>query len=295
MKPVSKPFYMASMLGGWLVAEAAAVAIALGWPRLLHEPTRAWIFGPSDARVLAGIEHAAGLYLFIVQLVLVYKMWRVVPEAFARTTPGRAVFLLFVPLFNIYWMFQAYWGWTKDFNRFASNRGLRVRRMPEEVALALCLLPLVAVPLLFFVGMAGLEPVMHIAGHMCGVLGAGLTLAMFWCACDGINAAVAAAARDPAGGLPGAAPSGGFPVRRERSSMAVVSVVLGLIGFATFGVTGWAGLYVGVRVLLEIRKGRYSRRDAGWAKAGILVSVAALVLFTPLLVAFGWKMWGAGE
>src|SRR5688572_19301652 len=45
------------------------------------------------------------LFSMIANLVMIYKMWAALPPSHARTSPGKAVGLLFVPLFNIYWMF----------------------------------------------------------------------------------------------------------------------------------------------------------------------------------------------
>ena len=57
-----------------------------------------------------GLSLPAGIAL----LVLLYKAWKVIPAAHARTTPGRAVGFLFIPCFNLYWIFQAFYGWAQD-------------------------------------------------------------------------------------------------------------------------------------------------------------------------------------
>jgi hypothetical protein len=53
-----------------------------------------------------------------------------------RTTPGKAVGFLFIPFFNLYWMFMAYWGWAKDCNAYISSKGLSVAPLPEKLYLA---------------------------------------------------------------------------------------------------------------------------------------------------------------
>jgi len=80
------------------------------------------------------------IYGAVVGAMLIYKMWAAIQDGRARTTPGMAVGLMFVPCFNIYWMFQVYWGWTKDYNLFIDREGLNVPRMNENIALTICIL-----------------------------------------------------------------------------------------------------------------------------------------------------------
>lgn len=54
----------------------------------------------------------------ILMFVLLYKLWGVVQDGQAATTPGKAVGFLFIPFYNFYWIFQAYWGLAKDLNRY---------------------------------------------------------------------------------------------------------------------------------------------------------------------------------
>jgi hypothetical protein len=80
----------------------------------------------------------------IALLVMVYKMWSAIQDGRPRTSPGAAVGLLFVPLFNLYWVFQAYWGWTRDYNIYVAERGLTSRRAPEGLAMTICVLMLLS-------------------------------------------------------------------------------------------------------------------------------------------------------
>ena len=129
---------------------------------------------------------------------------------FARATPAKAVGLLLLPVINLYWMFQAYWGWTKDFNRFAHSRYLRVQPMPEEIALLACVMSLVPIPAaLLFSGLP--DPRFSIIlGWMATMVEMALTAYLFWRACDGINA-VARLYAAAAAGVPHQAPNGAVP------------------------------------------------------------------------------------
>ena len=88
----------------------------------------------------------------IAMLVLWYKMWAAIQDGHARTTPEKAILLLFIPVFNIYWAFQAIWGWAKDYNAYTARHGLtNAPKMPEGLFLAyvvLCFLGVFVLPAL---------------------------------------------------------------------------------------------------------------------------------------------------
>jgi uncharacterized membrane protein YdcZ (DUF606 family) len=58
----------------------------------------------------------------------------------ARTTPGKAIGFLFIPIFNIYWASQALWGLSKDFNAYLQRNSIPAARLPEGLFLAFCIL-----------------------------------------------------------------------------------------------------------------------------------------------------------
>jgi hypothetical protein len=92
---------------------------------------------------------------FVVFVVLIYKMWRIVPLEFARTTPGKAVGFMFIPFFNFYWFFPAIWGWTKDFNSFLHQRQIDSKLAPEVLGLAVVIFWVVGAFISFISGFAG--------------------------------------------------------------------------------------------------------------------------------------------
>lgn len=76
----------------------------------------------------------------ILQCVLLYRFWFVIQDGKARTTPARAIGYLFIPLFNIYWFFVAFWGLAVDLNKYVQNHSIQTERVSEEIALAACIL-----------------------------------------------------------------------------------------------------------------------------------------------------------
>lgn len=88
----------------------------------------------------------AGCFLttlsFIPVLICVHRAWQCLqPGGLARSTPGKAVGFLFIPLFNYYWIFQAFNGLAKDWNRtVASYSDLKAApKMSEGVFLTFCI------------------------------------------------------------------------------------------------------------------------------------------------------------
>jgi hypothetical protein len=77
--------------------------------------------------------------------VLIYKAWSAIQDGQARTTPGKAVGFLFIPLFNIYWLFIAIGSWGKEWNAFASRRGVVGFRASEGLFVAHCVFSIIPV------------------------------------------------------------------------------------------------------------------------------------------------------
>lgn len=84
-------------------------------------------------------------------LAFLYRIWSALPADQARTTPARAVALLFVPIFNLYWVFPAIVGFARDFNAVRARRNLPEPALPVALFAAypvltiLTLVPVVGV------------------------------------------------------------------------------------------------------------------------------------------------------
>ncbi|MFC5050901.1 DUF4339 domain-containing protein [Rubritalea spongiae] len=74
------------------------------------------IFTPTFFFLLA---LTSGLFIWstILGLIYLHRGWKILQPAKASTTPGMAVGFLFIPLFNLYWTFIAYWKWAQDWNK----------------------------------------------------------------------------------------------------------------------------------------------------------------------------------
>ena len=85
---------------------------------------------------LMGLHSTVLLYLsyFLSAIffsVLLYKIWAIIQIGSVRATPARAVGYLFIPYFQFYWTFRAFWGWTKSYNEVLSEADLKESRMSE--------------------------------------------------------------------------------------------------------------------------------------------------------------------
>jgi|GEM_PF-3359113 len=87
------------------------------------------------------------IYASIYWLIALYRAWHVIPDAYARTTPGKAVGFLFIPLFNIYWIFVAIMGLADDARDFLNRAGV----MEEKIGTGLS----TAYPIMFIVAQMG--------------------------------------------------------------------------------------------------------------------------------------------
>ncbi len=120
----------------------------------------AWVYMEdrgSDREVVPYLMLVAAIPATLSGLLIirvVYKLWKAIQGGHPRTSPELAVGLLFVPFFNLYWVFQAYWGLARDYNAYVRQHRLKVPTLSEGLALSVCVLMLLSmVPLLGFLFM----------------------------------------------------------------------------------------------------------------------------------------------
>jgi len=114
--------------------------------------------------LVGGLSIGLGVLALVVAIVLfavlLYKMWKVVQDGHARTTPDKAVGFLFIPFFNFYWAFVAVRGLAVDLDSYVRRHraGMDTEAAPTTLSLIFCsLLAGTALPylgLLCFVPMA---------------------------------------------------------------------------------------------------------------------------------------------
>ncbi|MFC4991985.1 DUF4339 domain-containing protein [Rubritalea tangerina] len=119
---------------------------------------------------------ATSVWGTVLGAIYVYRAWVVLQPAGAHTTPGKAAGFLFIPLFNFYWAFIAYWKWAEEWNltrkRFASLNASPQAAEGPFLAMAICQcvslvfsLAGLAQIVLYFVGMKSMCDVINYAAE----------------------------------------------------------------------------------------------------------------------------------
>ncbi len=97
----------------------------------------------------------------ILTLMVIYKMWASIQGGRAtRTTPGKAIGFLFIPFFNLYWLFQVWGGFPVDYNRYVDEHFLPIPKLSSGLYITypiLTLIPLLGIllaPLVFIIVIA---------------------------------------------------------------------------------------------------------------------------------------------
>lgn len=82
-----------------------------------------------------------GIALFCVCFgVFIYKAWSFIQDGYAQTTPGKAVGFLFIPFFNIYWIFVAFYGLSVNLNKYIFRHRIKIDPINSGLVLVACIM-----------------------------------------------------------------------------------------------------------------------------------------------------------
>ncbi|MBN2430744.1 MAG: hypothetical protein JXQ27_04680 [Acidobacteria bacterium] len=113
----------------------------------------------SELLLVAFLAVGGMLLVTMVAVVLVpilfYKIWDNLPSDQRRMSPGQAVGFLFIPFFNVYWIFQVLAGFARDYNRLLQRLDLERPRLSAGWMITYCILVLLLGGL-SFIPMVGL-------------------------------------------------------------------------------------------------------------------------------------------
>jgi len=123
MKKVSKAFYVGSFLFSFVVVRILTIVLTNKEPDIVFA-------------LLGLMSLAIMVFGIVVFLRLWYRAWQSVQIGNARTTPGRAVGLFCIPVFNFYWVFQLSWGFAKDYNSMILQRNPSLPILSEKLFLS---------------------------------------------------------------------------------------------------------------------------------------------------------------
>ncbi len=128
---LSKGFFLGSILGGTVLF----IIFYFGGIISIFATEEPF---PGVLIILMGF--CAVIYSSVIMAILVYKMWKAIQDGHARTTPGKAVGFLFIPFFNLYWIFQAFWGFSVDYNAYIERYSIAVDKLPANLFLTYAIL-----------------------------------------------------------------------------------------------------------------------------------------------------------
>ncbi len=103
----------------------------------------------TTSRVLIGLDTLVAAVLWA---MLVYRLWQVLHGTPQARSPGRVTALLFVPVFNLYWMFIALGGLTHRLNAFSASTGIKARRANDVLMTVYCVLCIAFLPITYWMG-----------------------------------------------------------------------------------------------------------------------------------------------
>ncbi|MBR0224953.1 MAG: DUF4339 domain-containing protein [Thermoguttaceae bacterium] len=88
--------------------------------------------------ILFIVSSITSIFAAVTSFVFVFNFWKSIPRKFARTSPGVALGLLFVPLFNLYWSFVTFRGGSLDLDsslQYYAQHGMNQNERPKHAGL----------------------------------------------------------------------------------------------------------------------------------------------------------------
>ena len=265
MNRVSKPFYFGTYLAAIVVSVPLTIGSLMAGEGTIEEEHLPFV-------AAAGLIR---LYAFVLFAILIYKMWKAIPQTVARTTAGKAVGFLFIPVFNLYWWFQAVWGWSQDWNSYAAESEGKVPRMSEGLALSIAIFNAIS-----SIGIIGSFAGVPWLGTVLGAPNWVLVPIFIFKVCTILNNAPAAPQEALA-----AAPA--TPQEVGNRSLGVATLVLGILSILLLLPHLWVvcrlllpclGVVCGIVAIVLAKKQRKVLRE-GLALAGLITGIIGIVLW----------------
>jgi hypothetical protein len=116
--------------------------------------------------------------LFAAMLALFFSMWSAVQDGHARMSPGKALGLMLIPVFNLYWVFPVIGGFAKDYNSFIDRNTIKAEKLSRPLFLS-CSVSLVIYWV--FAGLGGIATTVVLLIHAC------FFFPMLLNVCDGVD------------------------------------------------------------------------------------------------------------
>lgn len=108
--------------------------------------------------LLLSISIFAWLIVHVIfYFLIVYKMWDAIQDGYTEITSGKAIGFMFIPFFNIYWIFKVFAGYPAEYNAYVIRNNINVPQLSSGIFVAL---PIMVILTSFYIGILGLPFVM---------------------------------------------------------------------------------------------------------------------------------------
>lgn len=160
---MSKKFHLGIYVGSLVIAMIAVVA-ALGVGIVVEQMIEAGTVAPTikSSATYQGISILLAIaiiqYLIVLTIypfILLGKMWGSIQDGITTITPGEAIGFMFIPFFNLYWIFRAWGGFATEYNGYAARHELSVVQIQNGLYIlyaifvllaGIFIIPFIAVP-----------------------------------------------------------------------------------------------------------------------------------------------------
>jgi len=153
---MNKKLYLGIYTGSFAIAIiGAALAAAIGIVDLDPDSTIASAI--STVAIVTVLQYL--LVLTIYPFVLLAKMWGSIQDEWNDVTPIKAIAFLFIPFFNLYWIFRVWGGYATEYDNYVLRHDLSIAPLAGTVFLfyplfailgGLFLFPALVLPFLMF-------------------------------------------------------------------------------------------------------------------------------------------------
>ncbi len=121
---------------GWWICCVCVVAIQLMLIAVATSPGSLPLFIKATVLIALVVAPVSALVFY---LLIIRKLWSLIPANEAKTTPGKAIGFLFIPLFNFYWQFIAIYGLAKALNIEILKTPIENKKVTEALCLSVCI------------------------------------------------------------------------------------------------------------------------------------------------------------
>ena len=131
---IIKSHYLGIIIGSTVIATCLAIFGLVYYNSPLIESDK------SIGIFLLAISISIFIFSIFYYMKLIYTLWEKLQIANPRTTPIKAVGFLFISLFNLYWIFQCFWGFSIDFNNYIDSKKYPIKKISQLIPLTACIL-----------------------------------------------------------------------------------------------------------------------------------------------------------